>query len=98
MSEVIEKAVAAINEKLAGDGFDGSIKIDISDEGSLMIDESGAAACADDAVADCTMTSDAETFEGILTGDVNATSAFMSGKLSVDGEMSVAMKLGSVLS
>jgi len=96
MSEVIEKAVAAINEKLAGDGFDGSIKIEIEDEGSLVIDENGAA--ASDADADCTMTSDAETFEGILTGDVNATSAFMTGKLSVDGDMSVAMKLGSVLS
>lgn len=96
MSEVIEKAVAAINEKLAGDGFDGSIKIEIDDEGSLVIDENGAS--ASDADADCTMSSDAETFEGILTGDVNATSAFMTGKLRVDGDMSVAMKLGSVLS
>jgi putative sterol carrier protein len=96
MSEVIEKAVTAINEKLAGDGFDGSIKIEITDEGSLVIDEDGAS--ASDADCDCTMTSDAETFEGILSGDVNATSAFMSGKLAVDGDMSVAMKLGSVLS
>jgi len=96
MSEVINKAVAAINEKLAGDVFDGSIKIDIEDEGSLIIDENGAS--ASDADADCTMSSDAETFEGILSGDVNATSAFMSGKLRVDGDMSIAMKLGSVLS
>jgi putative sterol carrier protein len=96
MSTVIEKAVAAINEKLAGDGFDGSIKIEIEDEGAMIIDENGAS--ASDADADCTMTSDAETFEGILTGEVNATSAFMSGKLTVDGDMSVAMKLGSVLS
>ena len=88
MSDVIQKAVTAINEKLAGDGFDGSIKIDV-------IDENGAS--ASDADAECTMTSDAETFEGILTGDVNATSAFMSGKLAVDGDMSMAMKLGSVL-
>jgi putative sterol carrier protein len=96
MSTVIEKAVAAINEKLAGDGFDGSIKIEIEDEGAMIIDENGAS--ASDADADCTMTSDAETFQGILTGEVNATSAFMSGKLTVDGDMSVAMKLGSVLS
>lgn len=96
MSEVIEKAVTAINEKLAGDSFDGSIKIEIEDEGALIIDQNGASASDED--ADCTMTSDAETFEGILAGDVNATSAFMSGKLRVDGDMSVAMKLGSVLS
>jgi putative sterol carrier protein len=96
MSEVIDKAVAAINEKLAGDSFDGSIKIEIEDEGSLIIDETGAS--ASDGDADCTMTSDAETFQGILEGEVNATSAFMSGKLRVDGDMSMAMKLGSVLS
>jgi putative sterol carrier protein len=96
MSEVIDKAVAAINEKLADDSFDGSIKIEIEDEGSLIIDENGAT--ASDADADCTMTSDAETFQGILEGEVNATSAFMSGKLRVDGDMSMAMKLGSVLS
>ena len=96
MSEVIDKAVAAINEKLAGDSFDGSIKIEIEDEGALIIDENGAS--ASDGDAECTMTSDAETFEGILSGEVNATSAFMSGKLRVDGDMSMAMKLGSVLS
>jgi putative sterol carrier protein len=28
---------------------------------------------------------------------MNATSAFMTGKLSVDGSMGMAMKLGSVL-
>ena len=44
------------------------------------------------------MTADAETFKGILDGDVNPTSAFMTGKLSVDGDMGQAMKLGAALS
>ena len=35
---------------------------------------------------------------GILDGDVNPTSAFMTGKLSVDGDMGQAMKLGAALS
>ncbi|GLQ34533.1 sterol-binding domain-containing protein [Amylibacter marinus] len=96
MSDVIEMAVKAINEKLGADGFDGSIKIDIEDEGSLIIDENGASASDDE--MECTMSADAETFQGILSGDVNATSAFMSGKLAVEGDMSQAMKLGAVLS
>ena len=34
----------------------------------------------------------------ILSGDMNPTMAFMTGKLSVDGSMGLAMKLGSALS
>ncbi len=37
-------------------------------------------------------------FRAILDGDMNPTMAFMTGKLSVDGVMGLAMKLGSVLS
>lgn len=96
MSDVINTAVAAVNEKLGGEGFDGSIKIEIEGEGAILINDSGASASDED--ADCTMTASAETFQGILDGSVNATGAFMSGQLSVDGDMSQAMKLGSILS
>ncbi len=47
---------------------------------------------------DLKLTADRETFEGLLDGDINATSAFMTGKLTVDGDMSVAMNLGALLS
>jgi putative sterol carrier protein len=33
-----------------------------------------------------------------MAGDLNPTSAFMSGKLKLDGDMGTAMKLGSALS
>ena len=36
-------------------------------------------------------------FQAIFDGDLNATSAFMTGKLSVDGDMGMAMKLAAVL-
>ena len=96
MSDVITKAVEALNEKMGDDGFDGSIKIYIEDEGSIIIDGNGARAGDED--ADCTLSANAETFEGMLTGDVNPTSAFMTGGLKVDGDMSAAMKLGALLS
>jgi putative sterol carrier protein len=67
----------------------------IPDEGSVIID--GDTVRADDGEADCTMTASGETFEGILDGDVNPTSAFMTGKLKVEGDMGLAMKLGSIL-
>lgn len=96
MSEVVTEAVKALQAKMGDDGFDGRAKFVIEDEGAILIDESGVQASDDD--ADVTMTADAETFQAILEGDLDPTSAFMSGKLSVDGDMGLAMKLGSVLS
>ncbi|EDZ41551.1 MAG: SCP2 sterol-binding domain-containing protein [Planktotalea sp.] len=96
MSDIINAAVTALNEKLAGAGFDGSAKFEIEGEGTVRIDETGAS--ASEADADVTLTADAETFQAILEGEQNATAAFMTGKLSVDGDMGMAMKLGAVLS
>ncbi len=95
MSAIVDAAVAALNAKLAGGGFDGSVRFVIEDEGELLIDEGGAR--AGDGEADCVLTADADTFRGMLEGEVNPTSAFMSGRLKVDGDMGLAMKLGALL-
>ena len=95
MSDVIEKAVSALNEKLGEGAFDGTAKFVIDGEGSIMLDSDGARAGDDD--ADVTMTADAETFEEILSGALNPTAAFMSGKLAVDGDMGAAMRLAPAL-
>ncbi|GGE26509.1 sterol-binding domain-containing protein [Primorskyibacter flagellatus] len=94
MSDVINAAVAALQAKMDG-GFDGTAKFVIEGEGAIMIDGNGVH--AGDEEADVTLTADAETFQEILSGDLNPTSAFMTGKLSVDGDMGKAMALGSVL-
>ena len=96
MSDIVNSAVAALQERLGGDTFDGSAKFVIEGEGAVMID--GAGVRAADEEAEVTMTADADTFQSIMDGDLNATAAFMSGKLSVDGDMGQAMKLGTVLS
>lgn len=95
MSEVIDTAVALLNEKLGSAGFDGSAKFVIEEEGAIVLDGSGAR--AGDDTADVTMTADTDTFRSILDGSLDATSAFMSGRLRIDGDMGAAMRLGSVL-
>ena len=94
MSEMIDAAVKALSAKLS-DGFDGVAKFVIEGEGAIMLDASGVR--AGDEEADVTLTAEADVFRAILDGEMNATMAFMTGKLSVDGSMGMAMKLGSVL-
>lgn len=94
MSDVISGAVAALSQKL-GTGFDGVARFDIQGEGSIVVDRDGVRAGNDE--ADVVLSADAGTFRDILEGNLNATSAFMSGKLSIEGDMSQAMKLGTAL-
>lgn len=95
MSAIIDAAVAALSDKLSG-GFAGIAKFVIPGEGSIVLDGNGVRAGDDD--ADVTLTADADVFQQILSGDLNPTSAFMTGKLAVDGNMGLAMQLGSALS
>ena len=94
MSEVVTKAVQKLGEKI--DSFDSVAKFVITGEGAIMIDEDGVRAGDED--AEGTLTASRETFEGILNGDVNPATAFMRGKLKIDGSMGVAMQLGQKLS
>lgn len=95
MSDTVNEAVKQLNDKVSGADFNGTAKFVIEGEGAIMMDNSGAR--AGDEPADVTLTADADTFRSILDGDTNPTSAFMSGKLTVDGDMGMAMSLASVL-
>ena len=50
-----------------------------------------------DTEADCTVKTTMENFIKIAEGDLNPQMAFMTGKLRVEGDMSLAMQLGSIL-
>ena len=51
----------------------------------------------DDVEAACTMTTDMETFKGMYDKSVSPQAAFMTGKLKVEGDMGIALKLQSVI-
>ncbi|MEM1431361.1 MAG: SCP2 sterol-binding domain-containing protein [Pseudomonadota bacterium] len=95
MSDTIDQAVAALQEKFEGGDIGGTAKFSITGEGAIMLDDSGVRAGDED--ADVTLTADLDTFRAILDGETNPTAAFMTGKLSVDGDMGLAMKLGTRL-
>lgn len=95
MSEFLTQAAAELNDKVSAADFDSTAKFEIEGEGSIMMDSDGAR--VGDEPAEVTLSADADTFRAIFEGDMNPTSAFMTGKLSVDGDMGVAMKLAAVL-
>jgi putative sterol carrier protein len=63
----------------------GTWKVDVQD-GKVSVTEGG-----DD--ADATISASEETFGQIASGDMNATTAYMTGKLKIKGDMGAAMKL-----
>jgi putative sterol carrier protein len=60
-------------------------KVDVAD-GKVAVTEGGGD-------ADVTIRSSEETFTAIASGEQNPTTAYMTGKLKVDGDMGAAMKL-----
>lgn len=94
MSAMIDAAVAVLNAKLTG-GFAGLAKIVIPGEGAILLDASGAR--PGDGDAEVTLTAEADVFRAILAGETDPTVAFMTGKLTVDGNMGLAMQLGTAL-
>jgi len=96
MSDVISVAVAALGTKMKNGFTAGVAKFVIPGEGAIMADKDGVR--AGDDPADVTLIASAEVFRAILEGEMNAATAFMSGKLTVDGSMGLAMQLGAALS
>ena len=66
----------------------GQWKVDV-DDGALSVIEGGGD-------ADATISTSVETFEKIVAGDLNPTSAYMTGKLKIKGDMGAAMKLQKI--
>jgi len=72
-------------------GIGSSIKFS-TDEGTIFLKPDGVVS-NDDAAADCTIKVSQDNLEGLISGDLNPMTAFMFGKLKIDGDMGVAMKL-----
>jgi len=76
------------------------IKFDFGDDGMVRIDGKSSPTVIDneDSDADCTVKVTMDNFLQIAEGNLNPQMAFMTGKLRVEGDMSLAMQLGSILS
>ena len=96
----LANATDAIRQKVAG-GFsiDSKIKIDLGADGAIFIDGTASPVTVTNSGEgeDVSITTSLDVFEGILEGSQNAQMAFMTGKLKIDGNMAVAMKMAQFL-
>ena len=92
VSEITER----LRNALTGEaGLSKSLKIDFKGEGFIHVD--GTVVTNDDAPADCTVVVSREDLESMVRGELDPMSAMMRGRLKIQGDMSVAMKLQSML-
>lgn len=89
--EIAEK----IRSRVESSGFDRSVKFDTGSDGVIVVD--GASISTTDAPADCTIKLSLDNLEALISGDLNPTMAFMTGKIKVEGDMTVAMALSQVI-
>ncbi|PHZ84882.1 SCP2 sterol-binding domain-containing protein [Paremcibacter congregatus] len=74
------------------------VKIDLKGDGFIFIDgtTNPPTVSNDDLDADVTLTLSEDNFEGLIDGSLNPQMAFMMGKLKIDGDMGLALKLGEL--
>jgi len=73
------------------------VKIDFGDQGMVMLDGAGQQVSEDDGNADTTIKVGWDDWQQLAAGQLDGMTAFMMGKLKVEGDMSNAMQLQGVL-
>jgi putative sterol carrier protein len=75
-----------------------TVKLDFGDNGTIMLDGVGNTVTEDDGAADTTIKIAWDDWQAMADGQLDGMTAFMTGKLKVEGDMSNAMQLQGVLS
>lgn len=94
MSPIVQEFITNLSPKVTGI-LQGTAKLVITDEGSIILDNTGAVAGDDD--ADVTLIATEDVFRNILSGHQNPAMAFMTGKLKVEGSSTRALKVSEIL-
>jgi putative sterol carrier protein len=76
-------------------GMNNSYVFDVEGAGQWTVRVVDGSVSVDEGVqdADTTISASSETFEKIVAGEQNPTTAYMTGKLKIKGDMGAAMKL-----
>ena len=75
-----------------------TVKLDFGDDGTIMMDGKASTVSEDNGDADTTIKINWADWQAMADGQLDGMTAFMTGKLKVEGDMSNAMQLQGVLS
>ena len=75
-----------------------TVKLDFADKGVIMLDGQANQVTEEDGAADTTIKTAWEDWEKMAAGELDGMTAFMTGKIKIEGDMSNAMQLQGVLS
>ena len=73
------------------------VKLDFGSEGTIMLDGAAQQVTEEDGAADTTIKVSWDDWQQMAAGQLDGMTAFMTGKLKVEGDMSNAMQLQGVL-
>lgn len=96
----LQAATKVLRERVGSDsGLGATLKLDCGSEGVVLIDGSAAPNTVSnhDTDADCTVSMSLDTLRRLILRELEPTAAFMMGKIKVNGDMNVAMKLQHLL-
>ena len=73
------------------------VKLDFGGEGVILLDGAGQQVTEEDGDADTTIKVAWDDWQAMAAGQLDGMTAFMTGKLKIEGDMSNAMQLQGVL-
>jgi putative sterol carrier protein len=73
------------------------VKLDFGDQGVILLDGAASQVSEEDGAADTTIKVSWEDWQSMAAGQLDGMTAFMTGKLRIEGDMSNAMQLQGVL-
>ena len=74
------------------------VKLDFGGDGAILLDGTAERVSEEDGAADTTIKVSWDDWQAMAAGQLDGMTAFMTGKLKVEGDMSNAMQLQGVLS
>lgn len=99
--ETMTLAEATENVKKMASNHGGKLQSTVAfdlGEGTIFLDDtvSPTEISNESKEAECTIKIDLENFEKLMSGDLNPMMAFMTGKMKVEGDKGIAMKMSSM--
>ena len=74
-----------------------TVKLDFGDQGIVLLDGANSQVSENDGPADTTIKTSWDDWQKMAAGELDGMTAFMTGKLKIEGDMGNAMQLQGVL-